>query len=114
MVYTRIVRSLYSHSTYADPPVPARNLITIKLDIEGAKLQPMRKATKAQQERTTTGYLPYISLAGERKSGPIAYPKRNIVIINEPTELDVVSSSFIVKLMPGAKMEDPSGLSTSR
>lgn len=46
----------------ADPPIPARNLITIRPIMLCAKPHPIRKATKNQDERVTTMYRPYISL----------------------------------------------------
>jgi hypothetical protein len=62
----------------ADPPVPARSLITIKDGILGAKLHPINKALKNQHDKTMTGYRPYISLIGARNKGPRAYPIKSM------------------------------------
>ena len=59
----------------ADPPIPARRRIMIRLAMFGANEHPRMKALKKALDIQMTGARPYISDSGARNNGPTAYPK---------------------------------------
>lgn len=93
----------------ADPPIPARRRIMIRLAMFGANEHPRIKALKKALDMHMTGARPYISDSGARKSGPTAYPKTYIEIIRVPTVLELRPNSSNVREVPGAHNEDAMG-----
>jgi hypothetical protein len=92
------------------PPIPASNLIAIRLPIVGASALPRIHALRNQVDIMTTGYRPYNSESGPRKSGPTAKPRMYIVTIRVPRVWEVVWKEDIVWAIPGATIEEARGL----
>jgi hypothetical protein len=92
------------------PPIPANNLMAIKLPIVGANALPSIQAFRNHVERMTTGYRPYISESGPRNKGPTAKPRMYIVTMRVPRTREEVWNSAIVCVIPGATIEEARGL----